>query len=195
MTVYKVMTSLDNKENLCTIMDYHENYENQDEYVCAAELFSLTDEEKTKMIMHQVNFCAKNKSIFIHGIKDIYVPLRIDAAEDDEEGSWQVAKWINVRPTSYGKKMFTRVYQACNGTVELYVETVHHKEAMDWACLSTSEIAKELNDKSMEEVFVNPPDAYDKLGVQPDWKPHTLGKCIKHLVTPEGTKKMNYSRK
>ena len=91
--------------------------------------------------------------------------------------------------------MFTRVYQACNGTVELYVQTVHHKEAMDWARLSTSEIAKELNDKSMEEVFLKPQDAYDKLAVQPDWKPHTLGKRIEHLVTPEGTKKTNYTRK
>jgi hypothetical protein len=47
---------------------------------------------------------------------------------------------------------------------------------MDWAQLSTSKIAKELNNKSMEEVFINPQDAYDKLAVQPDWKPHTLGK-------------------
>ena len=31
----------------------------------------------------------------------------------------------------------TRVYQACNGTVELYVETAHHKEVMDGACLSS----------------------------------------------------------
>ena len=91
--------------------------------------------------------------------------------------------------------MYTRVNQAYNGTVKLYMETVHYKEAMDWACLSTSEIAKELNDKSMEEVFVNPQDAYDKLAVQPDWKPYTLGKRIKHLVTPEATKKTNYTQK
>ena len=195
MTVYKVMTSLSNKEDLRAIMNYHENYGHNDEYVCAAEFFSLSDEEKVKMIMHQVDFCNKHKSIFIHGIKDIFVPVRIDAAEDDEVGNWSVAKWLDGRLTSYGKKMFTRVYQACNGTVELYVETAHHKEAMDWARLSTSEIAKELNDKSMEEFFLDPKDAYDKLAVQPDWKPHTLGKRIEHLVTPEATKKSTYVRK
>jgi hypothetical protein len=157
-------------------MNYHENYENVDKYVCAAECFSLTDKEKAKMIMHQVDFCNKTKSLLIHGIKDIYVPLHIDAADGDKEEKWQVAKWLNGRLTSYGKKMFTRLYQACNGTVELYVETVHHNEAMDWACPSTSKIAKALNDKSMEEVFANPQDAYDKLAVHPEWKSHTLGK-------------------
>ena len=86
MTVYKIMTLLENKKNLRAIMNYHENYENIDEYVCAAEFFSLTDEEKTKMITHQVDFCNKDKSIDIHGIKDIHIPLRIDAAEGDEEG-------------------------------------------------------------------------------------------------------------
>jgi predicted ribosome quality control (RQC) complex YloA/Tae2 family protein len=92
--------------------------------------------------------------------------------------------------------MFTRVYQqGCNGTVELYVEAAHHKEALDRARLSPSEIAKELHEKSMEEFFLDPQDAYDKMAVQPGWKPHTLGKRIKHLVTPDATKKTNYARK
>jgi hypothetical protein len=81
--------------------------------------------------------------------------------------------------------MFTRVYQAINGTVELYTTATNHKEAIDWARLSTSEIAKELNDKSMEEIFTNSKDAYDKLAVQPDWKPHTLAQRIENLITPE----------
>jgi hypothetical protein len=50
-----------------------------------------------------------------------------------------------------------------------------------------------LNEKSMEEFFINPQDAYDKMAVQPEWKPHTLGKRIEHLVTPEATKKTNYA--
>jgi hypothetical protein len=90
--------------------------------------------------------------------------------------------------------MFTRVYQAENGTVEMYVESGQHKEAMDWARLSTSEIAKELNDTSMEEVFVNPKDAYDKYAIQPEWKPHTLGKRIEQYNPPEITQK-KYVRK
>ena len=48
MTVYKIMTSLENKDNLRAIMNYHENYENIDEYVRAAEFISLTNEEKQK---------------------------------------------------------------------------------------------------------------------------------------------------
>ena len=79
MSVFKVMTSLVNRENLRTIMEYYENIENEDKYVCATAFFYLNDEEKVKMIMHQVKFCTKNKSIFIHGIKDIYAPLRIEA--------------------------------------------------------------------------------------------------------------------
>jgi hypothetical protein len=87
-----------------------------------------------------------------------------------------------------GQKKFSRVYQLQNGTVELYTPIANHMEAIDWAQLSTSEIAKEHNDKSMEEIFINPKDAYNKLAVQPDCRPHTLAKRIKHLITPETTK-------
>jgi hypothetical protein len=188
MSVFKLMTLLDNKENLREIMGYHENSEDNNEYVCAAEFYSLSNNEKVKVIMHQVDFCAKTKSIFIHGIKNICVPLRIDAAEDDIEKQWQLGSWLNRRLTSSGQKMFSRVYQAKNGTVELYMPTANHKEAIDWAQLSTSQIAKELDEKSMQEIFVNPKYAYEKMEMQPEWKPHTLSKRIEHLVTLEPTK-------
>jgi hypothetical protein len=189
MSVFKVMTSLANKESLRTIMGYYENIENEDEYVCATEFFSLSDEEKVKMIMHQVEFCTNNKSIFIHGIKDIQVPLRIDANDQDKEGHELLVDWIHRRPTSYGNKMFSRVYQASNGTVELLTKVEYHKDAIDWARLSTSEIAKELNDESMKAVFKNVQDAMDKMAVQPDWKPHTLGNRIQSLKEPATIKK------
>jgi hypothetical protein len=86
------------------------------------------------------------------------------------------------------KIMFSTIYKPKNGTIELYTTIANHKEAIDWARLSTSDIAKELNDKSMEEIFINPKDAYDKLAVQPDWKPHTLAKQIENLVTPDTIK-------
>ena len=138
--------------------------------------------------MNQVDFCTKTKLIFIQGFKNIEVPLRIDATEEDAEGRQTLANWLHKQTTIYGQKMFSRVYQPKNGTIELYTPIANHKGAIDWARLSTSDIAKELNDKSMEEIFTNPKDAYDKLAVQPDWKPHTLAKRIKNLVTPETTK-------
>jgi hypothetical protein len=184
MSVFKVMTSLESKENMRTIMNYYEKGEQGDEYVCATEFYSLSDEEKVKMVMHQVDFCTKNKSIYIHGIKDIHATLRIGAPDEDEEGQKSLSDWLSRRPTCNGTAMFHRIYQAQNGTVELYVTSGHHKEAIDWARLSTSEIAKELSDHSMPEVFIDPKDAFDKLAVQPDWKPHTLGKRIEHLNPP-----------
>ena len=77
--------------------------------------------------------------------------------------------------------MYSRVYQASNGTVELLPQVEHQNEAIDWARLSTIEIAKELIDESMKAVFMNVQDAMNKLAVQPDWKPHTLGKRIQML--------------
>jgi hypothetical protein len=87
MSVFKVMTSLANKEDLRTIMGYYENTEDGNEYVCAAEFFSLNDKAKVKMIMHQVEFCTETKSIFIIRIKDINVPLRLEANDQDQEGN------------------------------------------------------------------------------------------------------------
>ena len=84
-------------------------------------------------------------------------------------------------PNKLRKKMFLRVYQASNGTVELLTQVEHQKEAIDWARLSTSEIAKELNDESIKAVIMNVQDAMNKLAVQPDWKPHTLGTRIQQL--------------
>ena len=84
--------------------------------------------------------------------------------------------------------MFSRVYQAQISLVEFYTPIENYKEAIDWARLWTSEIAKELNDKSMIEVFIDRQDAFDKMAVQPDWKPHTLAKRIEQLVTPETVK-------
>ena len=188
MSVFKLMTSLDNKENLRAIMEYYEKTDEDNEYVCATEFYSLSDEGKLKIIMHQVDFCVKTKSIFIHGFRDINVPLCIDAAEEDTEANMTLANWLHNRLTSYGEKMFSRVYQAINGTVELYTPTSNHKEALDWARVSTSDIAKELNDKSMEEIFVNPKDAYEKMAIQPDWKPHTLARRIEQLPIPEKAK-------
>jgi hypothetical protein len=194
MSVFKLMTSLDKKEDLRTLMEYYAKTNEDTEYVCAAEFYSLSDEGKLKIIMHQVDFCTNTKSIFIHGYKDIDVPLRIDAKEEDVEGNQTLATWLHARHTSYGQKMFTRIYHPTNGTIELYTPAKNHKEAIDWARLSTSEIAKELNDKSMEAIFTNPKDAYDKMAVQPDWKPHTLAKRIEQLVTPEKVKNQNRRR-
>jgi hypothetical protein len=67
MSVFKLMTSTINKENLRTIMGFYEQTEDASEYVCAAEFYSLDNEGKAKIIMHQVDFCINNKSIFIHG--------------------------------------------------------------------------------------------------------------------------------
>jgi hypothetical protein len=127
MSVSKLMTSMDNRENLGTITEYYAKTEEDNKYVCAAEFHSLSDKGKVKIIMHQVDFCAKctkPKLIFIHGYKDIYVPLRINATEEDVEGSRALANWLHKRLTSNGQKMFSRVYQAKNGTVlELYTPT------------------------------------------------------------------------
>jgi hypothetical protein len=46
----------------------------------------------------------------------------------------------------------------------------------------------------MAEVFINPIDAFDKMAVQLDWKPHMLAKRIKQLVTPETVKYQSQRR-
>jgi hypothetical protein len=142
MSVFKLMTSLANKEHLRTLMEYYHNEQEDTEYICAAEFYSLSDEGKITIIMNQVNFCTKTKLIFIQGFKDIEVPPRINATEKDAKGRQTLANWLHKRTTTYGQKMFSRVYQPKNGTIELYTPIANHKEAINWARLSTSDIAK-----------------------------------------------------
>jgi hypothetical protein len=129
----------------------------------------------------------KTRSIFIAGIKTVFCNLRLDAMEEGEsninEGSGEdLASWLVNMKTGAGKAMFARIHEASNGLVELYVTPDNHKEAIDWARLATSEIAKELSDQSMEEVFIDPEDAYNQLALNPDWKPHTLAQRVEHLT-------------
>ena len=96
------MTSLANKEHLRTLMEYYHNKKEDTEYICAAEFYSLSNEGKITIIMNQVDFCMKTKSIFIQGFKVIDVPLRIDATKEDAKGSQTLANWLRKRTTTYG---------------------------------------------------------------------------------------------
>ena len=62
ISVFKLMTSMENKEDLRTIMEDYSKTEEDTEYICAAEFYSLSDEGKIKIISHQVDFCTKTKS-------------------------------------------------------------------------------------------------------------------------------------
>jgi hypothetical protein len=59
--VFKLMTSMENKDDLRTIMEQYSKTEEDTEYVCAAKFYSLSDEGKIKIIMHQIDFCTKTK--------------------------------------------------------------------------------------------------------------------------------------
>ena len=82
MSVLKLMTLLANKEHLRTLMEYYHTKQEDMEYIFAAEFYSLSDEGKMTIILNQVDFCTKAKSIFIQGFKDIDVPLHIDATKE-----------------------------------------------------------------------------------------------------------------
>jgi hypothetical protein len=50
LVVKKLMTSLANKEHLQTLMEYYDKEQEDTEYICAAEFYSLSNEGKL-MIM------------------------------------------------------------------------------------------------------------------------------------------------
>ena len=89
--------------------------------------------------------------------------------------------------TSYNKRMFTRVYHAVEGVVELHVNKGNIKETTEWARLATSEIAMQLSDDRMEEVFLDPKAAFDTIATNPEWKPHSLSAIIDMFPEPTTT--------
>jgi hypothetical protein len=190
MSVYKLMTAQEDKERLRSIMAETNGGDNETQYVCASEYYSLSDEDKTKIVASQLDFMNNTRSIFIPGIKTVLCNLLLDemTGDDDDINNGDedtLADWLFQRETGAGERMFTRIYEARNGLVELYVKPQHHKEAIDWARLATSEIAKELSDRSMKEIFVDVEDATNQLATQPDWKPHTLSQRVEHLKPSE----------
>ena len=185
------MTAQEDKETLRSIMAEHDNKVAQVQYICASEYYSLNDEDKTKIVSTQLDFMNKTRSIFISGIKTIFCNLRLDAMEEREEGDINsgedkdLASWLVNTKTGSGEPMFTRIHEARNGLVELYMTPSNHKEVIDWARLATSEIAKELSDTSIYEVFIDVQDANNQLATNPDWTPHTLAKRVEHLTPSE----------
>ena len=190
MTVHKLMTTKDSKEALRAIMSEHISDINHVQYICASEYYSLNDEDKTKIVATQLEFMNTTRSIFITGIKTVLCNLRLDTTDKDQEDinageDEDLAMYLTNRETGAGELMFTRIHEAFNGLVELYVKPEHHKEAIDWARLATSEIAKELSDRSMREIFIDVEDANNQLATNPDWKPHTLSQRVEHLNPSE----------
>ena len=100
----------------------------------------------------------------------------INGGEDED-----LVMWLTNQETGAGETMFTRIHEAFNGLVELYVKPEHHKEAINWARLAISEIAKEVSDRSMSEIFTDVADANNQLATNPDWKPRTLSQRVEHL--------------
>ena len=80
--------------------------------------------------------------------------------------------------------MFTRVYGAVNGVVELHTSPENIKEAIEWARLAKKEIAGQLNGNSMIEVFEDPEEALDAMDTLPSWKPHSLSEKVALMDEP-----------
>ena len=177
------MTSKEKSEEVRSIMDEFLYDPPGDQFISATEFYSLPHDSKLKILLRQVEFAEKNKSIFITGIKETFIALR----EGEDTGRMQltVTEWLHHRPTSYGEKMFNRVYPPESGVVELQTASENLTEAIDWARLATSEIGKQLNATSMSLVFQDPEQASQLTETQPDWKPHQLGKKVATYEEPD----------
>ena len=186
VSVTKLMAAYEDKEAIRSIMEHYDSSPNNDTYVCMTEFGSLADEQKIKVIRCQMEYASNNRSIFIAGFKAIYCEMRTGADPDqDPDGLETVAYWIYNRTTSHGQKMFTRVYSAIDGHVELHVQKHNFKEANDWARLATSQVAGQLNDESIAKVFIDPDEAMCAYSIAPEWKPHSLAAKVAALAEPQ----------
>ena len=184
VSVFKLMTAFEDKEAARNIMEGFQAGPNEDTYVCMTEYGSLPDPQKIKIIRRQAEYAANHRSLFIEGYKSIHGKLRPGDEEDDSTDYESVAHWIYDRPTSYGQRMFTRVYGAVNGVVELHSTKDNIKEATDWARLANSEIGRLTNEEGMHAVFMHPEEALDAMESLPAWKPHSLSARIELLAEP-----------
>ena len=187
VSVYKLMSAYEDKETFRAIMEHYHTYEESDTYICMTEYGSLPNEQKIKTIRCQIEYATKYRSLFISGFKTIDIPLRENATDQDEAGQDTLGQFIFTTTTGYGHSMFSRVYEAVNGSVELHVPKENLKEATDWARLAVSVIAAELTDAGLQNIFENPQEAMDFMAIAPTWKPHTLASTINQLDEPQAT--------
>ena len=187
VSVFKLMTAFEDKDAARSIMDHYEAGPNEDTYVCMTEYSSLPEAQKIKIIRQQAEYAKDHRSLFIEGLKSIHGKLRPNDEADDSTDYDSVAHWIYDRPTSYDKRMFTRVYGAVNGVVELHTTKESFKEATDWARLAIREIGRQTDEAGMYEIFLNPEEALDAMESLPAWKPHSLSARVELLAEPSAT--------
>ena len=184
ISTFKLMTAFEDKDATKAIMDQYVAGSNGDAYVCMTEYSSLPDAQKVKILQCQADYVTKHRSLFIEGYKSIHGKLRPDDKTHDSPDHESVAHWIFARPTSYDNRMFTRVYPAENGVVELHAKKENIKEATDWARLAMREIAAQTDEVGMTEIFNYPEEALDAMETMPAWKPHSLSAKVDLLPDP-----------
>ena len=184
VSVFKLMTAFEDKDAIRTAMENYQSGPNEDTYVCMAEYGSLPDAQKIKIIRTQAEYAANHRSLFIEGFNSISGKLQPGGEDDDNTEYESVAHWIYDRPTSYGERMFTRVYGAVGGVVELHTQKNNIKEATEWARLATKEIAGQLNGEGLTAVFTYPEEALDAMESLPAWKPHSLSARVEIMPEP-----------
>ena len=187
VSVFKLMAAYADKDAIRSAMENYQSGPNEDTYVCMTEYGSLPDAQKIKIIRTQAEYAANHRSLFIEGFNSISGKLQPGGEEDDSTDYESVAHWIYDRPTSYGERMFTRVYGAVDGVVELHAHKNNIKEATDWARLATKEIAGQLNAEGLTAVFTYPEEALDAMESLPAWKPHALSARVEIMPEPTNT--------
>ena len=192
VSVYKLMTAFEDIDKVRNTMSNYKPGPHDDVYICMMQFSSLPDAQKTKMVRCQAEYSTNIRSLFLTGIKSIQGTITTEESSDNHQS---VARWIHDRMTSYNKRMFTRVYCAVGGVVELHVHKESFKEAIEWVRLATSEIALQLSEDKMGEVFLDPKTAQETIATNPEWKPHSLSAIVDTFPEPTTTPQSSRRRR
>ena len=181
--VVKMMTNKEDKETMRRMMNLvSAELLQEDKFVPETEFYSLSTEDKVKLLTRQMEYAKNYRTVFIDGFKNIDHNTK---SGTNEEGT--ITQWLMSQKTSSNEPMFTRIYKPSNGTTELLVQNKNIREALDWSRLAVSEATKLVNDQSLHEIFTDPIEAVKQASLAPEWVPHQLSKKVAEYVMPEKT--------
>jgi hypothetical protein len=147
------------------------------------EFSGITDELRNVAIRKQILFNCSIHSLIIPGFIDngdnVYMkgfdPDKLDLSShssDDKLGSTFVSDYIAYIPAGDGEPVFQHVYPPCNGIREVLVKWYNHSEAKELIKVIHGELAKHMNEVSIQLAFEDPNKAKE-ISKTSHWVPYS----------------------
>jgi hypothetical protein len=156
---------------------------------------SCKPEQKSTVVKRINTRRANYRSLLISGFRDNddNIPMKLSNSNDDDKlTKIGVTEFLQTMvKTSGGEKLFHYVYPPYYGTREVIVTLQNFSQALSYTQIAHGELARNMDDEAIEEVFLNPENAKQE-AVKKPWV--SIDRVVNIVPTVKNTNEYNPKR-